>query len=128
MSGLFKLCGAALLFAAAAALFREKNGTFSMLISVTAAVVLFAGLYDGLVTVVSFMKEITDGSSASGYVPVLLKGIAFIFISEGVAGICRTAGEERLSSVVRVACRCEMIALSVPYLKELITVALGMLK
>ena len=128
MNGLFRLCGAALLFTAAAALFREKNRSFSTLISAIASVVLLAGLYDGISAVVSFMKDVTANSSSAGYVPVLLKGIGFVFLSEAVAGICRTAGEERLSSVVRVACRCEILALAIPYLKELTDVALGMLR
>ena len=128
MSGLFKLCGAALLFAAVSLIFRERYNTFSVLISAAAAVVIFSGLTDALVTAVSFMKDITDGTSASEYVPVLLKGIAFVFLTEAAAGICRTAGEERISSAVRIACRCEILALSVPYLKKLVETAIGMLK
>ncbi len=128
MSALFRLCGAALLFTAAASLLKEKNRSVSTLVSVAAFVVLFFGVSEAVSEIVSFVKKTAEGTSSSSYVPVLLKAVAFTFLAEVVSGICRAAGEEKIASVVSIACRCEILALSIPYLTELLNFALGMLK
>ncbi len=128
MSAFLKLFGAALLAACAASLLRGKNGSFAAGVSVLAAILIFSGVADCVSEIASFIRDLSENTAAASYVPVLMKAVGFAWLTEICVGICRSAGEERVASAVEIAGRCEILALALPYVRELVDVALGMLK
>lgn len=128
MNGLLKTCGAALLAVSAGLLLKDKHRDFSAVVSVCAGVVLISGALGCAEQFTVFIREVASAGSASGYVPVLLKAVGFSILTELSAGICSAAGEEGLSRAVGIVGRCEIVLLSLPYVRELVGIALGMLK
>ena len=128
MSDLLKLCGAALLALSAGFLLKDRHRDLSAAVSVCAAAVIISGVIGCVQEIVGFIKDVSDGTAASSYVPVILKAVGFSVLTEISAGMCKAAGEEGLAGAVGTAGRCEIILLSLPYVKELVGVALGMLK
>ena len=128
MSGLLKTCGAALIAVSAGLFLKDRHRDLSAVVSVCAGVVLIFGALGCAEQIAGFIREVTSGSSASGYVPVLLKAVGFSILTEISAGICSAAGEEGLARAVGIVGRCEIVLLSLPYVRELVEIALGMLK
>ena len=128
MSGFLKTCGAALLAVCAGLVLKDRHRDLSAVVSVCAGVVLISGAVGCAEQITVFIREVTSGSSTSGYVPVLLKAVGFSILTEISVGICSAAGEEGLSRAVGIVGRCEIVLLSLPYVRELVGIALGMLR
>ena len=128
MSAILKMCGAALLAVCVSILFSDRHREFSVVVNTCAGIVIISGVIGCAEQIIGFIKDVTAGNEANTYVPVLLKAVGFSILTEISVGICKTAGEEGLAGAVGIAGRCEILLLSLPYVKELVGVALGMLK
>ena len=128
MSGLLKLCGAALLAVCTAFFLKDRNREFSAIVSVTACVLIFSELIGCAEQITVFLVELSGESAASSYVPVLLKAVGFSILTEISVGFCRSAGEEGIAGAIGIAGRWEILLLSLPYVKELVSIAIGLLK
>ena len=128
MSVILKISGAALLAVCVSVFFNERHRDISVAVCTCAGIVIISGVVGCAEQIIGFIKDVTAGNDASSYVPVLLKAVGFTILTEISVGICKTAGEEAIAVAVGIAGRCEIILLSLPYVKELVGVALGMLK
>ncbi|MBR7033532.1 MAG: hypothetical protein IKI03_07890 [Clostridia bacterium] len=128
MSGFFKICGAALLAVCAGLFLKDRHRDLSSVIAVCAGVAILSATVGCAEQITEFIKDVSEGSAASSYVPVLLKAVGFSVLTEISVGICRSAGEEGLAGAVGFAGRCEILLLALPYVRELVGVALGMLE
>ena len=123
-----KTCGAVLIAVCAGLFLKDRYRDLSAAVSVCAGVVLISAAVGSAEQIAGFIREVSLGSTASGYVPVLLKAVGFSILTEISVGICSEAGEEGLARAVGTVGRCEIVLLSLPYVRELVGIALGMLK
>ena len=123
-----KTCGAALIAVCAGLFLKDRYRDLSAAVSGCAGVVLISAAIGCAEQIAGFIREVSSGSTASGYVPVLLKAVGFSILTEISVGICSEAGEEGLARAVGTVGRCEIVLLSLPYVRELVGIALGMLK
>ncbi|MBQ6263783.1 MAG: stage III sporulation AC/AD family protein [Clostridia bacterium] len=127
MNGLLKTCGAALLAVSAGLFLKERHRDLSAIVSVCAGVLIVSGATGAVEQIIGFIREVSSGCSVSEYVPALLKAAGFTILTEVSVGLCKATGEEGLARAVGFAGRCEIILISLPYVRELVGIALGML-
>ena len=127
MSGFLKTCGAALLAVSAGLFLKDRHRDFSAVVSVCAGILIISGVIGGIEQITVFIREVSEGSNVSGYVPVLMKAVGFSILTEISVSICKGTGEEGLARAVGFAGRCEIVLLALPYVRELVGIALGML-
>ncbi len=128
MNAFLKICGVALLAVSAGMLLKDRHRDISALLSVCAGVAILSAIVGCAEQIADFISDVSEGTSASSYVPVLLKAVGFSVLTEISVGICKTVGEEGIAGAVGIAGRCEILLLSLPYVRELVGIALGMLK
>jgi len=77
--------------------------------------------------VLSFISDTAEQSGLGGYFTVLVKALAIALSCQVCSEICRDCGESSLASKVELAGKIGIIILSLPILKQLLTMAKEML-
>ncbi len=96
-------------------------------------VVLFFGIYvmfrilAGTVNIVSFIKDIAEGTTVEGYLKILIKGAGITYITDFGSDLCKSANASTMAQYVEFAGRCELVLLSLPLVSELLEISYKML-
>ena len=75
-----------------------------------------------IVPFLSYLQELELGKFNS-YLPYLLKSMGIALISSTAADLCRDCGESAVAAKLEMLGKCEIIVLSIPLLRELLTLA-----
>lgn len=127
MNEAIRICGCALIFIAAAAVIKETKGEHARLLSAAALIVVFLYASGSVGELISYLRGISEGSSAGKYMGRLLKAGAIAFITDTTADICRCSDESAVAGYVEFAGRAEILLLSLPLIDEMISLSLGLL-
>ncbi len=84
---------------------------FLTLAAVTAMIPLFA-----------YLKELELGTFDT-YLPYMMKSVGISILSSTAASLCRDCGESSIASKLELLGKCEILLLSLPLLRELLTLA-----
>ncbi len=92
-----------------------------------AAALLFAALtLPGVREIVSFARELESSVRAVGdgeVTGIVLRALGIAWLTSAAAELCRASGESSVAGWIETAGRVELIALSLPLLKELLAAA-----
>lgn len=127
MTGIMKLCGAAILAAAALAVLRGVRKDISLFIVPAAGAVVLAGVLPGVDKIVSFVRDASERGGITDYASVLLRAAGLAALTDITARICRSSGEESAASFVELAGKIEILVLSLPFISEILDLSLGLL-
>ena len=127
MTGLLKLCGAAILAVAALTVLRGVRKDISLFITLSAGVVVLAGALPGVAQIVSFVRDASAKTGVTEYAAVLLKAAGLAAVTDITARLCRSAGEESTASFVEFAGKTEILVLALPFISEILGLSLGLL-
>ena len=128
---IFKACGLAVMSAVLVLILKRWNGDVAVCIKIICGVGLAALCLSGLTPVIEYLREIGAqggnsealGESAS----LMLRVLAVALVTHISANICRDCGEGTLAGYLEIGGKVEIIILSLPTLKSIIDIAVGML-
>ena len=75
-----------------------------------------------MIPLISYLQELELGKF-DVYLPYLMKSMGISLLSTTAADLCRDSGESSIASKLELLGKCEIVLLSIPLLKELLTLA-----
>ncbi len=111
-----------------ALIFKSVNPSFSIIIAVCAACILFFKVADSLAGIIESFKNLASGfENVNNYVHLMLKTLGIAMISQFIADICRDSGESALAGQTEVVTKIIIIAMIMPLFEAVIKAVSGLL-
>lgn len=123
-----KLCGVALIGLVATSVMKGLKNEMSGFISAVTGLILLGGSIAMLYPIISYMHEITKETGFFVYIETVIKALGIAVISESAADLCRDAGESAIASKTEFAAKIMIIYLALPVIKNLISLAFGVIE
>lgn len=120
------ICGTAILAAMMILVVREIRKEHAFLISLAVGLLFFGLLLGTAKDVVAYLQTLSAGIHPP-YVAALLKALGIAYLTEITYEICKSTGEGAVSGYVEAVGKAEIIALCVPFIRELTETALRFL-
>jgi len=120
---IFAVSGIALLSCAAAVILRRFGEAGAYLIPAAAAICLTSAAVVSAAPAADFIKSLDPGGEFTSYYSVMMKGLGIAVLGECASGICRDCGETSVAGGVETCTRISILLVSLPLLKELISIA-----
>ena len=127
---IFKICGLALISVMLILLVKKWGNELSVLLKIASGVVLASVCFGAVSPLVEYVKELaaTVGSSdLSESVELMLRVLATAIVTHVCASVCRDSGEATVGSYVEIGGKVEMILLTLPMIKKIIDLTVGMI-
>ncbi len=106
---------------------RKQAPEFSILISITAGILIFLIVLPKLESVLTILKNISDNVDLNmSYILIVFKIIGISYLAEFGAQICQDAGEGVIASKIEMAGKILIIVISAPILLTLLNMLLSM--
>lgn len=128
MEQIIKLCGVALLCAAAGLILKQFRADFSLLLRIGGTVILFSVASLFLGDIMTELQAVTEPYGFLAYSSVLLKALGISIISKVSSDICRDLGEGTIAGGVELCGKLSILALCIPLIGELVGYAAEILK
>lgn len=119
----FSLCGMCLCGAVAAMILRELKRDYVPFLVLSIGVAVCFAVLPRIGETVAFAREISSHVNGE-YAGALLRALGIAYLTSIAADICRAAGETSIVSYIETAGKLEIIALSLPLIGELLSLAL----
>lgn len=122
----FAVIGALLLVAASALLLKSfgfRGAPVVAAVGIVAALSYYGEALSEIFAVFTYLDTVSDTGE---YVSAALKIIGISYLSGISADVCREIGEGGVAKCISVITRLELIALSLPFIKEIISLALSL--
>ena len=111
-----------------AVVLKGYNSTFALLLSLAASAMAILFIVRSVTPYINELQKIFETSGLKGeYFFTVLKGVAICYISRFAADVCKDNGQTALSTKAELMGRVGLIALSMPFLKEVLDIALSLL-
>lgn len=126
----FKLFGGAIICVFILVILRNGSRDGAVSVRMVAVVLMAVACIGAMTPIIDYVKELTSGmASESMHVSVetLLKVLGVSILTHICATICRDCGEGSIAAYVELGGKVEIILLSLPLIKEIVGVALGLL-
>ena len=127
MTAIMKLCGVSVLAAAALTVLRGAGRNALFFVSAAAGVVILTGVIPSVAEIAGFVKNASERAGMTEYASVLLRAAGLAAVTDVTARLCRSSGDEHVASFVELAGKCEILALSLPYVSEILTLSMGLI-
>ena len=127
---LFKVCGLATVSAMLVMLLRKWGADHAMLLKVAAGIALAAVCYGAVSPVIEYARELggmVEGSALHESVELMLRVVAVAIVTHVCATVCRDCGENTIAYYVELGGKVEILILSLPMVKRIIVLSVGML-
>ena len=80
-----------------------------------------------MIPLLTYLKELEIGKFEV-YLPYIMKSMGISLLSTTAADLCRDSGEGSIANKLELLGKCEIVLLSLPLLKELLTLAQELMK
>jgi stage III sporulation protein AD len=80
-----------------------------------------------MIPLLTYLKELEMGKF-DVYLPYLMKSMGISLLSTTAADLCRDSGESSIANKLELLGKCEIVLLSLPLLKELLSLAQELMK
>ena len=127
---MFKACGLAVISAMLIMLLKKWGADHAVLLKVASGIALAAVCFGAVSPVVEYVRELGAVGEESGLyesVEFMLRVLAVAVVTHICATICRDCGEATLASYVELGGKVEILVLSLPMVKQIIDLSVGML-
>ena len=122
MTDVFSLAGVALCSLCAVLTVREVRRDFTPYLLMGTAVIFLLACLPGIGEGIRFAGTLT-AAAGEGTVSVVLRALGVSWMTAAAGEICRGAGEGQLASWLETAGRGELLVLSLPLLRDLLSLA-----
>ena len=116
------ICGLALADMLFLLLIRRFSPELAPPLSLCLTVLLTLAALAATVPLLSYLQELELGKF-DAYLPYLMKSVGISLISSTAADLCRDCGESSIAAKLEMLGKCEIVVLSLPLLRELLTLA-----
>ena len=129
MFDIYRICGVAVLGLTLTVVLKNKGSTIGPYITQVSAIVIVITAITSIVPLIVYIKELSSGSNVdSDIVHIILSASAITLICRTVSDICRENGEVMLKNAVEFAGNVEIMLLSLPIIKDLLSGVIGLIK
>lgn len=123
------ICGLCIVCAIISLTLKRYNPEISMLVSVTAGVIIAISLLNGVVPAISQVKNILSLANLNNtYSLILFKSLGICFLCQFASDSCEDAGEKALASKIQLAGKISVVLLSLPLIEEIATTAIKLIQ
>lgn len=123
-----KIIGLAMTALAANLILRQIKSEYSFLVSILITAFFCTFSLSVLSPVIDYINELLGSSENSESVTILFKSTGVGIITSIAADMCKDLGETSLGSKVELCGKCLIMSLSLPLIKELINIAVSIVK
>ena len=123
---ILQLCGLAVLAAALALIVKATGSRLAPYLPLLGGMALLLAAVTRYQEPINALLALSEEAGISSSVGTVLKMLAIGFLCTAAADICRDMGEGTLAARVELCGRAEILLLCLPFLLELITLALGL--
>lgn len=116
------VCGLVIALLLFIILIRKFSPEFAPPLSLCITVMLTVTALASLMPLLSYLKELELGGF-DAYLPYLLKSVGISVLSSTAADLCKDCGEQSVGAKLELLGKCEILVLSLPLLRELLTLA-----
>ena len=127
---LFKVCGLATVSAMLIMLLKKWGADHAVLLKVASGIALAAVCFGAVSPVIEYLRELGEFGEESGLtesVEFMLRALAVAIVAHITATVCRDCGENTLASYVELGGKVEILLLSLPMIKQIIDLSVGMI-
>ncbi len=128
MVQIVKLCGVALLCTVVVLILRQLRGDMAALVRIGGVVLIFGVAMLTLGDIIGELRSFAESNKIEGYLGIMLKALAFAFVTRLCSELCRDCGEGALASSVELCGKLSILALCIPLIGELMDYATGLLE
>ncbi len=121
------LVGGALVALVAVTLLKGQKSEFAAFVSLGASILLLAAAWGILTPILDEIRLELDASGFGEYVAPIFKALGITLAVQLASELCRDSGESALASRLELIGRAELLLLALPLLRELLTLARGLL-
>ncbi len=118
----YSVCGLVIAVMIFLLLIRRFNPELAPPLSLCLTILLTLSALAALVPLLSYLQELELGKFDQ-YLPYLLKSMGISLISSTASDLCRDCGEGSVASKLEMLGKCEIVVLSLPLLRELLSLA-----
>lgn len=110
-------------------LLKDKNKTFSVILSVAGGILLFITAATQLGSIINSVYDFSSGlTAAPSYIGLMLKVLGITLITQFVCDICRDNGEGALADMTETVAKIVVISMILPLFETVIGIVSGLLK
>lgn len=124
---IYKLCGAVIAAVIMTVTVRQLRAEIAPLLTVAVTVIVMCAAVSTLAPIIELSVGAASDGLTSNYAEPLVKSLGIAVLTGCAAGICRDCGESSVAAAVELAGKAEILALSVPLMRELLSLAKNML-
>ena len=128
---LFKVCGVAAVASMLLLLIKKWSGDFAVMLRISSGIALALICFGAVSPIIAYIRELSSFDASgdlSEAVEHLLQVLAVAIVTHFCATVCRDCGEGSLASYVELGGRIEIILLSLPLIKRIIDLTVGLLE
>ena len=122
-----RLCGMALIVCISGLAIRQIRPDAAKAAAIVGAVIIGGYALTEMIPTVEYLKNLDGSGNYPEYLKLMLKGAGIAIIGETVSDICRECGEQSLGGKIELACRLEIIAISLPVIKSIVETGTSLL-
>ena len=112
-----------------AVVLKGQNPSYAILLTVAASVIALVFVVKAIEPYITEIQAIFKSANInSGYFFTVLKGIAICYISSLASDVCKDSGQTALANKATLIGKVALIALSIPFVKEILDIALSIIK
>ena len=125
-----KICGVALVSTMLITTVKKLGSEMSTLLKLASGLLAATVCVASLSPVIEFIREVSafGGGRLGEYTLFLLKVLGVAMTVHICATICRDSGEGSLATYIEIGGKVEVIVLALPYISEMISVSVGLLR
>lgn len=123
MGELLKICGVAIICAAASALIGKSSDGIGLAVRLGGTVAVVGLAVSLVLRVVEYLQGMELSQLPSQYFSVMLRALGVCVLSRICSDVCKDSGETTAAGAVESAAKFALILLSLPILEELISYA-----
>ena len=117
-----KLCGIIICCIVLTSIFKGIKSEYSLFIRIAITFGVSILSLTIFAPILEYIEEITKGTKIYEYLPALIKILGIAIITELTSDICNDFGESGIASRVSLFARAEILALTLPLIKELFSI------
>lgn len=126
MTELIKICAAALIALIAAVILKAAKMPNAEIIALVFIGIVSTRLIFNLEQTVALIKNMSEETAVLPYLEILFKALGIALITDFTSDLCKNAGEGMIAEYVCLAGRSEIMLLSLPLIRELMSISTGL--
>ena len=119
-----KICGICIISAIACAVLKSAKNEVSPYVPIGCMIAVFAALIPEIADMLGVLDGLGINDKTAECIGVMTKSLGIAYIAGAASDICRESGSASLASKVETAAKIEIITLTLPYICELVALAL----